>query len=129
MPGSNSPNDAATPTRQGPSTMAALAEQVLAEDADRVALLDEIAARLTAPQPAGYLLRRARNLTASPHFEEAFGAFVAAARPTFANSATTDPDLAGATRDELYEMAKQSEIPGRSHMTKQELSDALREQA
>ena len=126
MPGSNSSNDAAAPIEQDPSTIAALVQQVLADHTGRVALIAEIAARLKAPQPAGYLLRRARNLTASPHFEEAFGAFVAAARPT---SATTDPDLAGATRDELYEMAKQSEIPGRSHMTKQELSDALREQA
>lgn len=34
-------------------------------------------------------------------------------------------DLADATRDELYEMAKDADIPGRSSMTKDELSEAL----
>jgi hypothetical protein len=29
------------------------------------------------------------------------------------------------TRDELYERARQAEIPGRSEMSKQQLSDAL----
>src|SRR3982750_2734572 len=53
MHGSNSPNDAAASTRRGPSTTAALAEQVLGEGADRGALLDEIAAPPTAPPPAG----------------------------------------------------------------------------
>ncbi|MGC9665649.1 hemerythrin domain-containing protein [Planosporangium sp. 12N6] len=37
-------------------------------------------------------------------------------------------DLADATRDELYEMAKEADIPGRSTMKKDELADALREQ-
>jgi hemerythrin superfamily protein len=37
-------------------------------------------------------------------------------------------DLADATRDELYERAKEADIPGRSAMTKEELADALREQ-
>lgn len=34
--------------------------------------------------------------------------------------------LAEASREELYEMAKQADIPGRSGMTKDELADALR---
>jgi hemerythrin superfamily protein len=33
------------------------------------------------------------------------------------------------TRDELYEMAKKADIPGRSSMNKQELTEALRKQA
>jgi hemerythrin superfamily protein len=37
-------------------------------------------------------------------------------------------DLADATRDELYEKAKEADIPGRSGMKKDELAEALREQ-
>jgi hemerythrin superfamily protein len=37
-------------------------------------------------------------------------------------------DLEDATRDELYERAKEADIPGRSGMKKQELAEALREQ-
>jgi hemerythrin superfamily protein len=37
-------------------------------------------------------------------------------------------DLTDATRDELYELAKQADIPGRSSMTKAELAEALEEQ-
>jgi hemerythrin superfamily protein len=37
-------------------------------------------------------------------------------------------DIDNATRDELYEMAKEADIPGRSQMKKDELSEALREQ-
>jgi hypothetical protein len=37
-------------------------------------------------------------------------------------------ELAEATRDELYEMAKEADIPGRSSMKKDDLAEALREQ-
>jgi hemerythrin superfamily protein len=37
-------------------------------------------------------------------------------------------ELAEATREELYEMAKQADIPGRSAMRKDELAEALRDQ-
>jgi hemerythrin superfamily protein len=37
-------------------------------------------------------------------------------------------ELQGATRDELYERAKEADIPGRSGMKKDELAEALREQ-
>jgi hemerythrin superfamily protein len=37
-------------------------------------------------------------------------------------------DLADATRDDLYEMAKDADVPGRSSMNKDELSQALRQQ-
>lgn len=37
----------------------------------------------------------------------------------------TSPDAGGATRDELYEQAKEKDIPGRSTMTKDELAEAL----
>jgi iron-sulfur cluster repair protein YtfE (RIC family) len=35
-------------------------------------------------------------------------------------------DLDGLTRDELYERAKEADVPGRSSMTKEQLADALR---
>jgi Hemerythrin HHE cation binding domain/Rho termination factor, N-terminal domain len=41
----------------------------------------------------------------------------------------TRDELADATRDELYEKAKEADIPGRSGMTKEDLVEALREQA
>jgi hypothetical protein len=39
-----------------------------------------------------------------------------------------DDRFASATRDELYEMAKKADVPGRSSMTKDELADALGKQ-
>lgn len=42
--------------------------------------------------------------------------------------ATPADDLADATREELYEMAREADIPGRSRMNKEELTEALREQ-
>ena len=38
-------------------------------------------------------------------------------------------DLADATRDELYEKAQEASIPGRSHMKKEDLIQALRDRA
>jgi hemerythrin superfamily protein len=38
------------------------------------------------------------------------------------------PDLHNATRDELYALARQADIPGRSSMNKEELARALNEQ-
>ena len=184
--------------------------KVIAGDGDRQLMLDEITARLEAHSRAEELevypvlsladpgeeeevehahrehheaehrLRAARNLVVSPHFGEAFTAFVKAVKHhveeeenevlpalqkavdagrlvelgaafekvrgelltqpastialevvaetgTAPAAATSDP--ADATRDELYERAKEADIPGRSAMTKQELADALREQA
>jgi hypothetical protein len=119
-----------------------------------------------------HLLQKVRNLTGSPHFDEAVNAFVAAVKhhvdeeendvlpalqqavdaatlerlgAAFAKDRATvlqragfdqgdDPsavpgedaaDLTEATRDELYEMAKQADIPGRSSMNKDELARAL----
>jgi hypothetical protein len=51
--------------------------------------------------------------------------FAAEAAP--AGSTATD-DLGDATRDDLYEMAKEADVPGRSNMNKEELTEALREQ-
>jgi hemerythrin superfamily protein len=206
--------DAISLIEQDHRTMEALFERVVAGDGDRTALIDEISAMLTAharaeemevypairradpgEEPevdhaydehheAEHLLRGARNLVASPHFEEAFTAFVAAVshhveeeeqeilpalreavdeatlrklgdafqrerdailaeltptairkppvrKPPVAKAGNGKPALgsgppADATRDELYELAKQADIPGRSTMTKQELADALR---
>ncbi|GLI01830.1 Rho termination factor N-terminal domain-containing protein [Phytohabitans aurantiacus] len=108
----------------------ALFERVSAGDGDRVALLEQINHRLTArahAQEASHLLRKARNLTVSPHFDEAFEAFVAAVRQHESTAAGPDEDLEQATKTELYEMAKEAEIPGRSTMTKDELTEALRD--
>lgn len=196
--------DAITLIEQDHRALEALFDQVTAGEGDRVALVEEVAARLTAharaeeaevypaivrAEPgedeevehaehehheAEHLLRKARNLTASPHFEEAFEAFVTAVRhhveeeeqqvlPALrdaVDAATLDKlgaaferararllgaevdatavqpaaagqdgreDLAEATKTELYELAKDAEIPGRSTMTKEELAEALRE--
>jgi hemerythrin superfamily protein len=216
--------DAITLIEQDHRTMEALFERVVAGDGDRTALIDEISAMLTAharaeelevypairradpgEEPevahaydehheAEHLLRSARNLVASPHFDEAFTAFVAAVshhveeeeqeilpalreavdeatlrklgeafqrerdailaeltpaairkppvrkppvrRPPAGTSTVTKAGTgrsakgsgppADATRDELYELAKEADIQGRSTMTKQELSEALR---
>jgi hypothetical protein len=42
-------------------------------------------------------------------------------------AAVDEDELAGSTKEELYEMAKEQDIDGRSTMTKSELADALRE--
>jgi hemerythrin superfamily protein len=197
--------DAVTLVEQDHRALEALFERVLAGEGDRTALIQEITARLTAHaraeegevypaleaapgedeevehahdehHEAEHLLRKARNLTASPHFDEAFEAFVSAVRhhveeeeerllPALRNAVDTErlrqlgaafeqartkllgdypatPAAAAATDDaatdeegtleqatktELYEMAKEAEIPGRSTMTKVELAEALRE--
>jgi hemerythrin superfamily protein len=185
--------DAVTLIEQDHRAMEALFDQVLAGKGDRVALVAEITARLTAHaraeehevypaleqadpaeqdevehahhehHEAEHLLRKARNLTATPHFEEAFAAFVAAVKhhvdeeesevlpalreavdditlltlgeafervraELLGQPVTADAQpaaVADATRDELYDMAKQADIAGRSNMNKQELAEAL----
>lgn len=188
--------DAITLIEQDHHALEALFGQVTAGEGDRVALIREITARLTAHaraeeaevypailqarpreeeevehahdehHEAEHLLRKARNLTVSPHFDEAFEAFVSAVRhhveeeeqqilpmlgkaidtatlerlgaafeqartellgtrPTAADG--PDEDLEQATKTELYQMAKEAEIPGRSTMTKDELAEALHE--
>jgi len=105
-------------------SLASLIGEVTAGDGDRMALLDKMAARVTDPRLA-HLLRKARNLTGSPHFDEAFADFTTAAGVGDPAGATGSAD--NATRDELYGLAKEADIPGRSTMTKQELADALEE--
>jgi hemerythrin superfamily protein len=181
--------DAVTLIEQDHRDMEALFDQVLAGKGDRVELVAEITARLTAHaraeeqevyptleqadpaeqdevehaheehHEAEHLLRKARNLTVSPHFEEAFTAFVAAVKhhideeesdvlPALREAVdeTTLETLGAAfervraellepvappatahdaTREELYEMAKEADILGRSSMNKQELAEAL----
>jgi hemerythrin superfamily protein len=194
----------------------ALFEQVRA-GGDRTALLDQIHVQLTAHareeeqevypalrqadpgeeeevehaydehHEAEHLLRSARNLTVTAHFDEAFEAFVAAvghhveeeeqevlpalrdavdaatlrklgaafektkstlvteltdelatgdatrhrprrraaARGNAAKPSRKRRPAADATRDELYELAKRADIPGRSSMTKEQLAEAL----
>jgi hemerythrin superfamily protein len=198
--------DAITLIEEDHRALEALFAQVTAGQGNRTVLLEEITTRLTAHaraeeaevypaleqaesgedeevehahdehHEAEHLLRKARNLTASPHFEEAFEAFVAAVAhhveeeerellpalrsavdtatleklgaafdtaraellgayepptPAEAPDATSPgtpvaDDLEEATKAELYEKAKQADIPGRSTMTKDELSEALR---
>jgi hypothetical protein len=103
-----------------------LSRRINSGDGDRVALLDEIASQVAATgQPRlAHLLRKVRNLTGSPHFDEALADFTAALNEA-SESPVDDPAVPEATRDELYEMAKQAAIPGRSSMTKKELADAL----
>ena len=182
--------DAVTLIQQDHRAMEALFDQVLAGKGDRVALVAEITARLNAHaraeeqevypalaqadpaeqdevehaheehHEAEHLLRKARNLTVSPHFEEAFAAFVAAVkhhvdeeegdvlpalreavddntlrtlgaafervRADLLDEPAAPPATAdNATRKELYEMAKEADIVGRSSMNKQELAEAL----
>jgi hemerythrin superfamily protein len=185
--------DAVTLIEQDHREMEAVFDKVLAGDGDRDALIAEITTRLTAharaeeqevypaledaaPQEqdevehahrehheAEHLLRKARNLTVSPHFEEAFTAFVDAVKhhveeeesevlpalrkavdaATLRNLGTAferarlqllgangeeEPALQDATRNELYDLAKEADIPGRSTMNKQELTEAILEQ-
>jgi hemerythrin superfamily protein len=171
-------SDAVTAIERDHRELDALLERVLAGEGERDALLTEVAARLSAHSraeelevypyltdheenerehfQAEHLLRRARNLTASPHFEEAFGAFVAAVRRhvreeestvlprlvELVDAATLDrlgtafeaervrllgPPVGGKTRDELYQQARKADLPGRSHMNKEELAEALGE--
>lgn len=190
-------DDAVTLIEKDHRSLEALFERVSAGDGDRVALIEQITHRLTAHaraeeaevypaivearpreeedvehahhehHEAEHLLRKARNLTMSPHFDEAFEAFVAAVRhhveeeeqkilPALrkavdratlrqlgaafeqaraellgdeSSTAEPDEDLGEATKTktELYEMAKEAEIPGRSTMTKDELAKALRD--
>jgi hypothetical protein len=107
-------------------SLATLTRQITAGADDRAALLDTIAAQVDDPRLA-HLLRKARNLTGSPHFDEAFADFTAAAEG--GEPATAAASAGGASRAELYERAKQAQVPGRSTMTKQELADALEETA
>jgi hemerythrin superfamily protein len=102
--------DAVSMIEQDHRELEALFDRVIAGDGDRQALVDEVTMRLTAharaeeqevypaitkadpgEEPevkhaydehheAEHLLREARNLVASPHFEEAFTAFVAAVK-------------------------------------------------
>jgi hemerythrin superfamily protein len=199
-------SDAIALIEQDHRALEALFTRVTDGDGDRVALLQEITARLTAharaeeaevypaltrAEPdeeeevehaydehheAEHLLRKACNLVVSPHFDEAFEAFVAAvghhveeeeqdvlpalrqavdartlerlgaafdtaraellgdydppagpAATEPVNTVDMDPDQA--TKAELYEKAKEVDIPGRSTMTKDELSDALRRES
>ena len=46
--------------------------------------------------------------------------------PTASVDGQADSSLDGLTRDELYELAQERDIPGRSKMKKDELRDALR---
>ena len=71
-------SDAVSVVERDHRSMEALFKRVLAGDGERTALVAEITARLTEHHEAEHLLRKARNLTASPHFDEAFTAFVAA---------------------------------------------------
>ncbi|GAA4464592.1 hemerythrin domain-containing protein [Phytohabitans houttuyneae] len=189
--------DAISLIEQDHRALETLFDQVKAGDGDRVALVQEITARLAAharaeesevypaivrAEPgedeevehaehehheAEHLLRKATNLTATAHFEEAFDAFVAAVRHhveeeeqqilpalrdavdkatleklgaafeqtrtsllgTETTAGQSPGDLEQASKTELYEMAKEAEIPGRSTMTKDELTQALRENA
>jgi hemerythrin superfamily protein len=199
-------SDAIALIEQDHRALEALFTRVTSGDGDRVVLLEEITVRLTAharaeeaevyPALAGadpdeqgevehahdehheaeHLLRKARNLVVSPHFDEAFEAFVTAvghhveeeeqdvlpalreavdartleqlgaafdtARAELlgdydppAEPAATEPvntvdiDADQATKAELYEKAKEVDIPGRSTMTKDELSEALRRES
>jgi hypothetical protein len=136
-------SDAVTLSTTDRQAVEKLFTQLKAGQGDRRALVDEITARLC----DHHLLNTVRNLIGSPHFHTALDDLIAAvahhvdkeqadeaeeeaaaaeeaAEPTSRSTATTsDP-----TRDQLYEMAKQADIPGRSTMTKDKLAQALRKQ-
>ena len=135
-------SDAVTLSTTDRQAVEKLFTQLKAGQGDRRALVDEITARLC----DHHLLNKVRNLIGSPHFHTALDDLIAAvthhvdqeqadeaeeeaeeeeaAESTSRSTATTsDP-----TRDQLYEMAKQADIPGRSTMTKDKLAQALRKQ-
>jgi hypothetical protein len=49
-----------------------------------------------------------------------------AVAPAPTDGIAVEPSFDGMTRDELYELARERDIPGRSRMKKDELRDALR---
>ena len=133
-------SDAVTLSTNDRQAVEKLFTQLKAGQGDRRALVDEITARLC----DHHLLNKVRNLIGSPHFHTALDDLIAAVahhvdkeqadeaqeeaeeaeESTSRSTATTsDP-----TRDQLYEMAKQADIPGRSTMTKDKLAQALRKQ-
>jgi len=192
-------SDAVTLITNDHRALEALFRQLQTGKGDRRALVDEVAARLTAHSraeeqhvypaardagpvdestvdhayhehaEADHLLNKVRNLIHSPHFDQALDEFVAAVKhhveeeesevlpalrkavdkatlqrlgDAFDNArlelvrragldtphtARSDGDLTDATRDELYELAKQADIAGRSTMNKNQLARALRE--
>jgi hemerythrin superfamily protein len=71
--------------------------------------------------------RRLEILQAHGISDEAVGAGGAAARMAAAERAGRG-DLAEMTRDELYEQAKEADIPGRSQMSKEQLARAVQKE-
>jgi hemerythrin-like domain-containing protein len=196
--------DAVTLIQDDHRLLERLFQQLQAGDGDRRALVDEVAARLTAHaraeeeevypaltradpdeeeevehayhehDEAVHLLLKVVNLVGSPHFGEALAELVEGVRhhveeeesevlpalrdavdeqtlerlgEAFARvrSATLreagvedggppagpapDEQLQDATKDELYDLAREADIAGRSSMNKEELTEALREQS
>jgi hemerythrin superfamily protein len=72
--------------------------------------------------------RRLEILKAHGITDQAIGAGGAAAQMAMGKAAGRG-DIAGMTREELYEKAKQADVAGRSQMTKDELAEALQQQS
>lgn len=120
---------AATPTIDKQPTEELFA-RLKAAEGDRSKTVAELTARLAGqPRDIEHRLRKVQNLIESPHFDQALTELIAAVDGTDVATARPPADeVAEATRDELYEMAKEADISGRSRMTKDELSKALRQQ-
>ena len=124
-------SDADTLITNDHRSLEGLLTQLRADTGDRRALVEEVTARLTTHEQAEteHLLNKVRNLIDSPHFAQALDDFVAAVKHHDKDEGSEAPPvrLTDATRDELYALAKQADIAGRSKMNKDQLVQALRE--
>ncbi len=99
--------------------IAAVAHHVQEEESDLLPALEKATDKKTLER-LGEAFERSRLDELSTHGYE---------QEPSGSAASGTVDLAEATREELYEMAKDADVPGRSHMKKDELIEALREQA
>jgi Rho termination factor-like protein len=74
----------------------------------------------------GLLFARRKAPLASGRLTGRLRAAAVSAKQSVANAVGRETPLEELTRDELYERAKEADLPGRSEMTKDDLVEALR---
>jgi hemerythrin superfamily protein len=134
--------DAVTLIKNDHRLMERLFARLKTDDGDRRELVAEVEARLTAharAEEAEVYPVIAREAAGKDDVQHGAGEHFEAERklrkvlhlidaPHFDLAVEEFGGLAEATRDELYEKAREADIPGRSRMNKDDLIEALREQ-